>query len=71
MTNSFWFSQTTGEDPVKVPAVEPPYNVEESVRFDGQDNKLTRTPKETDGQRKGETGTITGALQISFKWIYH
>ena len=59
MTNSFWFSETSGDGPIKVPAQEPPYDIEESVRFDGQNNKLTRTPSETDGQRKGETGAIT------------
>ena len=56
MTNSFWFSND-GEV-VQLPAVEPPYDIEESVRFDGEDNKLERTPADTDGQRIGETGAI-------------
>ena len=56
MTNSFWFSND-GEV-VTPPAVEPPYDIKESVKFDGEDNKLTRTPADTDGQRVGETGNI-------------
>ena len=56
MTNSFWFSNDG--DVEQLPAVEPPYDIKESVRFDGEDNKLERTPADTDGQRIGETGAI-------------
>jgi hypothetical protein len=56
MTNSFWFGG--GGEVVDVPAVEPPYNVEDSSTADN----TTRTFKTTDGVKKGETGEITNVV---------
>ncbi len=57
MTNSFWFGGGDGEV-IDLPAVEPPYNVEESATADN----TTRTFKTTDGVKKGETGEITNVV---------
>ena len=56
MTNSFWFGG--GGDVVELPAVEPPYNIEESATADN----TTRTFKTNDGVKKGETGEITNVV---------
>ena len=64
MTNSFWFSTDEGEIIIP-PAVEPSYDVKESIRFDGEDNKLGRTPQTTDGLKVGETGKIQAVIYNS------
>ena len=56
MSSPFWWSTSGGD--VQLPAVEPSYEVKESLRFDGEDNNMSRTPTDTDGQRVGETGPI-------------
>ena len=57
MTNSFWFSTDTSDE--TPPAVEPAYIVAESAKTD---NKTTRTFKEGDGKKIGETGEIINVV---------
>ena len=58
MSNSFWWSNKSDGPGPQPPAVEPSYDIEESLRFDGDDNRMKRTPSESDGERIGETGNI-------------